>query len=275
MSFAVYRRWSLLLIVSCSLLPSVATGQEWLESVNHHWWGPCGVGSWKKVRVVTDILDSKGKVTSTTKSVTTTTLMKADRRDYVLRMEVEMQLGEKRFVAEPRTVTRNFFFGDNQKARFVQTGRTANLKINGHTIPGTIREVTLNSEKGQRVSSVHYSAQNPPYVFKRKTTASDGKGQLQYTTEMDVNEYGIAHKVLGESKRVCHIKTVHAQDKLITTTNEVYCPDVPGGVIAHTSKTTDQAGNIVRRSTLELIDYAIGDKSASNRRPGRRKKPLP
>ena len=78
-----------------------------------------------------------------------------------------------------------------------------------------------------------------------------------------------------KAKRVCHIKTVHTQDKLITITDEVYCPDVPGGVIAHTSKTTDQAGDIVRRSTLELIDYAIGDKSSGSRRPGRRKKPLP
>ena len=275
MSFAVYKRWSLMLILSSTLLPAVATGQEWLEAVNHHWWGSCGVGSWKKVRVVTDILDGKGKVTSTTKSVTTTPLMRADRRDYVLRMEVEMQLGEKRFVAEPRTVTRNFFFGDNQKARFVQTGRTANLEINGHAIPGTIREVTLNSEKGKRVSSVHYSAQNPPFVFKRKTTASNAKGQLQYTTDVNVTEYGIAHKVLGESKRVCHIKTIHAQDKLTTTTSEVYCPDVPGGVIAHTSNTTDEAGKIVRRSTLELIDYAIGDTPTANRRPGRRKKTMP
>lgn len=274
MPFTVHGR-QILLLLALLWIPSVAHSQEWLESINHHWWGPCPVGSWKKVRVITDILDTKGNVTSTTKSVTTTTLTQTDRRDYVLRMEVEMQLGEKRFVAEPRTVQRNFFFGDNQTARFVQTGRTASLKINGHTIPGTIREVTLTSEKGKRLSTVHYAAKTAPYVFKRKTSSFNPKGKLQYTTEVAVKEYGIAHKVLGESKRVCHISTVHNQDQLITVTKEVYCEDVPGGVIAHTSQATNKAGIILRRSTLQLIDYGLPGKSVNGRRGGRRKRPLP
>ena len=272
MLFTAAGRRYLPLLVGMLLVPRATSAQEWLKSVDHHWWGTSAVGSWKKVRVVTDILDATGKVTSTTKSVTTTTLLEADRRDYVLRMEVEMQLGEKRFVAEPRTVRRNYFFGDNQKARFVQTGRDANLTINGHSIAGTIREVTLTSEKGKRVSTVHYSAKNPPYIFKRKTTAKSPKGQLLYTTDVDVTQYAIAHKVLGESKRVCHITTIHSQDQLTTTTKEVYCPDVPGGVISHTSQATDKNGNVVRRSTLELIDYGVAGKSIGGRRAERRKK---
>lgn len=275
MLFAAPGRRCLLLTICLLMVPGSAHSQEWLKSTDHHWWGPCAVGSWKKVRVITDILDAKGNVTSTTKSVTTTTLMKTDRRDYVLRMAVEMQLGEKRFVAEPRTVQRNFFFGDNQKARFVQTGRTTTLTINGHVIPGTIREVTLNSEKGKRVSTVHYSANHAPYIFQRKTTALNLTGQVLYTTEVAVKEYGIAHKILGESKQVCHIKTVHNQDQLTTTTNEVYCADVPGGVISHTSQAVNKAGKVVRRSTLELIDYGVAGKSIGGRRTGRRKKPLP
>ena len=268
------RRW-LLLIIGLLAIPSVAHSQEWLESINHHWWGQCAEGSWKKVRVVSDILDAKGNVASTTKSLTTTTLTHSDRRDYVLRMEVEMQIGEKRFAADPRTVRRNFFFGDNQSARFVQTGLTAELKINGHTIPGMIREVTLKSEKGKRASTVHYASKNAPYVFKRKTTAFDLKGQVLYTTEVAVREYGIAHKVLGESKRVCNIKTVHSQDQFVTTTHEVYCADVPGGVIAHTSETTNKAGKTVRRSTLKLVDYGVAGKSIGGRRVRRRQRVVP
>ena len=46
-------------------------------------------------------------------------------------------------------------------------------------------------------------------------------------------------------------------------TVEVHCDSVPGGVVSHSSGDTDANGKTIRRSTLELIDYAIGGHPAT------------
>jgi hypothetical protein len=54
--------------------------------------------------------------------------------------------------------------------------------------------------------------------------------------------------------------------------------DVPGGVVSHSSKEVDKNGRLLRRSTLELVDYNIDpDRERSGlfgrKRPNRRPKP--
>jgi hypothetical protein len=66
-------------------------------------------------------------------------------------------------------------------------------------------------------------------------------------------------KVLTEIKSTSHVRVMHQQGKASTLTLEVHAADVPGGVVSHTSKETDETGRVVRRSTLELLDYGIGD----------------
>ena len=51
--------------------------------------------------------------------------------------------------------------------------------------------------------------------------------------------------------------------KGIKVTLEVHVDDVPGGVISHSASETDAVGRTVRRSTLELLDYAIGGQEQS------------
>ena len=89
---------------------------------------------------------------------------------------------------------------------------------------------------------------------------------------------------LSNIKTAAFIRTVQQHAKGTTVTLEVYCPDVPGGVVANTSKESNEAGRIVRRSTLELLDYGIGDdKDETGRRvflfhrksPRRAVSPLP
>ena len=38
---------------------------------------------------------------------------------------------------------------------------------------------------------------------------------------------------------------------------ETHCKDVPGGVVAHSSKELDVAGRVVNRETLELVEYQV------------------
>ena len=42
-----------------------------------------------------------------------------------------------------------------------------------------------------------------------------------------------------------------------TVTLTINVPDVPGEVVAHTSKKLDAKGQVTRRSTLELVGYRL------------------
>ena len=84
----------------------------------------------------------------------------------------------------------------------------------------------------------------------------DGK-ETNYTSRVDVLALSMPYKVLSENKTTSLIKTVHNRSDGMTVTVEVHTPEVPGGVVAHTSKQLDLDGNLIRRSTLELVDYSV------------------
>ena len=62
-------------------------------------------------------------------------------------------------------------------------------------------------------------------------------------------------RLRGETRAAIYVKTVQKKATGTVTTLAVVLPDVPGGVFSHSSKDVDKSGRVVRRSTLELVDY--------------------
>jgi hypothetical protein len=109
--------------------------------------------------------------------------------------------------------------------------------------------------------------------LRSETKVVDGEGKpVGPTTVSTVVAVDMPFKVLAETKMAWHLKTIKHAGNRTEITLEVYCPDIPGGLVAHTSKTLDETGKVIERSTLELIDYGIGDgtiqNSSARRRPG-------
>ena len=84
---------------TCILLSSLAFG-ETLIPRQHHEWGRFPVGSWKKVRLVTEKLDRTGQVISSNISVTTTTVVAVHRVAVELRLETVVEVAGKQFPKE-------------------------------------------------------------------------------------------------------------------------------------------------------------------------------
>ena len=62
-------------------------------------------------------------------------------------------------------------------------------------------------------------------------------------------------KVQGEARNGIYVKTIHKNPNGAVTTLATVVPEVPGGVVSNSSKEVDKNGRLVRRSTLELIDF--------------------
>ena len=73
-----------------------------------HPWGRFDPGAWKLVRVVTETLNERGQVVSTSTADTRTTLVDLDDDGVTLEVQACVEVAGKRFQAEPQTVKQGF-----------------------------------------------------------------------------------------------------------------------------------------------------------------------
>lgn len=233
----------------------------------HHAWARFTPGSWSKVRKWMEELDDQGRVKSANVTETKTTLIAVDDAGCTLQVEVTVEIAGKRFVAQPRQVRVGYDGGTNGgRADFRKTGETT-LEIAGRTIRCAILESTLADGDTRTSSRLHYSDAVPPYVLRRETvtTSADGKQIIDQTT-VDALAVEMPQKVLTELQSGAHMRTVRKQANATAFTLEVICWNVPGGLVSHTSKEMDASGKLIRRSTLELLDYGVGAPTETARR---------
>lgn len=224
----------------------------------HHSWGRFKPGSWKTVRVRTENLDAFGNVASTSITETTATLTEIDETGYTLRIEVIVEVAGRQYVSEPKT-TRVGYSGekDGQSVSLKSMG-SEEFVVSERKIPCEVREVVINGGDTKRVTQLHYSSRLAPHVLRRTTIASNVEdGRTDYSSEVETLAIDMPYQVLTEMKSTSFNQTVveHAGGKSMTL--EIHCMDVPGGVVSHTSKELDKSGAVVRRSTLELVDYYV------------------
>jgi len=240
------------------VLSGVVCAAETAIPSQHHCWGRFKPGSWKTVRVRSENLDPSGNVASSSITETTTTVTGIDESGYTLRVDVVVEVAGRRYASEPK-ITRFGFSGE-------QSGQSVTVRsvgedeffVSDRMVPCQVREVVINGDDSKRVTQLHYNSKVAPHVLRRKTVATKvNEGGTNYSSNVETIAVDMPHRVLTEMKTVSFNRTVveHAGGKSITI--EVQCMDVPGGIVSHTSKELDKSGNVVRRSTLELVDYYV------------------
>jgi hypothetical protein len=250
-------------LVGLILAAPAASAQTVAIPREKHAWGRFEPGAWIKVRKLTEELNSQGNLTSVSTTETKTTLLQLDEKRFVLQSEVTVEVSGKRFTAQPRTVALGYQGETNGEAVSVRKLGSDMFDLGGVKSPCDLLEVTIGEGSSKVVSTVSYSDRVTPFVLRRetKTPGATREQPPRQHTQVEVLAVDMPYRVLTELKSVAFIRTVQRLSKGSVVTVEVYCPDVPGGVVAHTSKELNEAGQPLRRSTLELSDYGLGDDS--------------
>lgn len=226
-------------------------------SPDHHPWGHFPNNSWKLVRTTAESLDDKGHVVSVTITDSKTTLLAADESTYTLHTDATVDVASRRITAAPQTA-RYGYYGETP-GRLVtakQTGE-ATLTIDGRAIACEVRQLVLNGDGGKLVSTIHYSDQFSPFVLRRETAMEGVAEEKRNSSLVEVIALDLPQRVRGELKQASYVKTTQKLPHGSKVTLEVHCDEVPGGVVAHWASETDAAGHVVRRSTLELLEYSV------------------
>ena len=221
-------------------------------------WARFEPGAWKLVRVITETLDGKGQVVSTSKTDTKTTLMKIDDGGVSLEVQACMEVAGKSFQAEPQII-RQGFNGELIAPDAIPKNPTdGQVTIDDRKIPCKVQQIELVSPNEKTSVTLYYSTSVAPYILKRLSVTTDAEGKnVLSSTSFEVLALQMPVRLGGETRSGSYVKTVHKNSNGSVTTLAVVLPDVPGGVFSHSSKELDKDGRVVRRSTLELIDYSV------------------
>ncbi len=234
----------------------------------HHPWGNFAPGAWKKVRVVTEDLDENGNVLNTSTTETVTKLRAIDDKTFTLLVDVTIEVAGQRFRSQPKLITKGYY-GENagQIVKVLDLGNER-VSVDGKHIQSQVSRTILNGGQSKRETKIHYSDQVFPHVLKRETVATNlADESTTFKSRVEVTALGKPFHVLSDIRPTSEIRTIYQRSNRKTETTEVFSPEVPGGVVYHASKEFDMDGKLVRRSTLELIDYHAVD--AGKRMRGR------
>jgi hypothetical protein len=244
-------------LLALVLSGATALGQDDQALRDHHVWGRFAAGSWRKVQVVTETLDAEGNVGGTTITETKTTLTKVDSQGISLRIEVTVEVDGKRFDAEPQTVEQCYHGLPRQQVFQVRALEPETVTVEGRQIPCDVREVTTVGGPTKTIAKVYYTERVPPFLLRRESTTTDPQDpQVVEQLVHEVIALDMPYKLNGQIKSTALERTVQTTRKGTIQSLDITCIEVPGGTIHRTTKELDAQGRLVRRSTVELLDYS-------------------
>ena len=222
----------------------------------YHPWGRFPPGSWTQLRQLTETLDAAGRVVSVSSTETRTTLEQVTADGVTLKVEVTVELAGKRLANPPQTIRQGYADqSPGQTISLKQLG-AAEVAVDGKKIPCQAEQLEIIGGGQRRMVSVNYSDARPHILRKVSTSSSLPSGATTSELTAEVIALDMPYKILNDIKQVSLVKTVQKQEGT-TITVSVHAEAVPGEIVSHTSKKLDTAGHLVRRSTLELIDYRV------------------
>jgi len=224
----------------------------------HHPWARFEPGAWKKVRVVTETLDEAGAVQSTSITDTTTKLVGVSEDDYQLQINMTVEVAGKKFAAEPQDISHGLYGEASGQTSVQKLPMGETVIVEGKEVPCEVYQVQMQGEDTQRVTKIYYAKDLSPYVLKKETVQRDAAGEnVLYRSQRTVLAREMPHKVLAEMMSTAVVRTVHTSNKGTTVTLSVETEKMPGGVVSSSTKELDPQGRVIRRSTLELVEYGV------------------
>lgn len=228
--------------------------------VQTHAWARFGKGAWRQVRIVTENFDDDGKVASSSITDNTTTVEEVTPERITLSVEVTVEVAGKKFPSPPQTVQQGYAGETAGQTVSFKPLEGESLTVDGRQIDCEAQQIEILGGGNKEIIEINFSPRMMPAILKRRSTISDAaSGKTTQEALTEVYSLDKRFKLLDEraERRGYRMRQVLKTDRGTTTTWSDHVPDVPGEVVAHTSQKFDDAGKLVRRTTLELVDYGV------------------
>ncbi|MBX3412506.1 MAG: hypothetical protein KF708_07450 [Pirellulales bacterium] len=222
-------------------------------------WGRFEPGAWSRLKIVIETIAPDGAVSDMSTSLQTTTLVSIGDSSVELKVDAKVDVAGKTFDAPSQTV-RQLFGGQSVKATAevkLQALGDGHVTIEGKQIPCQIEQAEIVEKAGRTQAKIYYSATQYPHVLRTEVTTTDDRGETTSQSTGEVIALDMPYRTLaGETRHVAVWQETARKSKgAIERSLTLRSGEIPGGVVARWSKELDAEGHLVRRSTLELIDF--------------------
>jgi hypothetical protein len=247
--------------------PTARAGEGDDLLLQSHAWARFGKGSWRQVRIVTQNFDEAGKPTDFSITDNTTTVADVTRDRVTLKVEVTVELAGQRFASEPQVVTQGYAGETVGETVSVKALEPETIAIDGRDVRCETQQIEIAGGVTREISLINYAVDHTPAILRRKSTMRDAEGAktMQEITS-EVKAAGMTRRVLDEAEPMGAylVRVEQKNDRGTTTTWSWHVTDVPGEVVDQCSKKLDTEGRMVRRTTLELVDYGLAASEADD-----------
>ncbi len=222
-----------------------------------HAWARFGVGAWRQVRILTETFDEQGQVTSSSVADNLTTLEKVGADGVTLKMEVTVEVAGQKFPSPPQFVQEGYAGETLGQTVSITPLGDEKLTVDGREIACRSQQIEILGGGNKEVVQISYLPDSTPTILRRKSTTRDARGETMQEAISEVFALDKRLRVLGEAieRRGYRMRQVLKTARGTTTAWSDHVDNVPGEVVAHTSQKLDSEGRLVRRTTLELVDF--------------------
>ena len=218
---------------------------------HHHSWGRFQPGAWNLVREVTESFEEAGTTTSITEKRISLEAVHEDGVTLLIMVAVGLK-------GKPQEVKQAFHGGPASPEATVKNLGAAVVTIQGRRIPCKIEQVEVSTPTGKTTTKIVYSDSVEPYVLRRESVKTDPDGETVLSeTTVEVVALDVPCRSISGLSRATHVKAVHKHAGGTTERVSVVSTAVPGGIVCQKSKELDENDHLVRRATLELVDWGL------------------
>jgi len=253
--------WTLLVCLFAAAVPAGADElDELLEQA--HPWARFGKGAWRHVRIVTENYDAEGKPTDGSLTDNKTTVVEVTPDRVTLQVEVTVEVAGQKFPSQPQMIEQGYAGETLGKIAPLKTLEPQTLTIDGREVRCEARQLEISGGVTSEQTLLVFAAGHKPTILRRQSTlreAGNGK-ELQEISSQVMSLHMIRHLVQQEKPQdVYLVRTNQKNDRGTTVTWSWHAPEVPGEVVDECSHKADADGRVVRRTTLELVGYGLGE----------------
>ena len=134
------------------------------------------------------------------------------------------------------------------------------MKVDGREYPCRVEQTSFDMGSQKVVTKLIESDAQAPFLLRRETEVTDPANPAASRQETaEVVALDVPYNVGKELKTVSFERSTQTTSQGKTVTLDVVSVDVPGGIVTRTVKEYDTDGHLVRRQTVELVDFKAVD----------------
>ena len=234
-----------------------------LLTANEHPWGNFPKDSWCIVQTLTisNIDDRTVRSSQTVKTI----LDDIDETSITLLKTETVEFGGQTVERVPLTTKHDFFQERIQDNVQTSYGLPAKLQMNDKTVvPCSVRICSQPTSDGHLTTTIWYTSQVYPYIFRIEKTlrsspdSNSTEGQIIRQSVTLVQETSALKKLRGNRRNKTYALQTIEKTGNITKITDARCSwDVPGGLLASTTREFDAQNKEIRRSESRMTNMYI------------------